>query len=304
MTASADIPIRATIDLSHDGLNLVGETTGGSVANYAFGPGIDKPLIVNKAGAISYFNADGLGSVAGTTSPAGTFDYNSVFDAWGSARSETGTRTISFTYTGREVSDAGLQFYRARYYQPSVGRFQSEDLLRQLADVSDFRYVFNNPLTLCHPFGLQTVPVCTTPPPPHTPPNFAPPSESAQAACAWVCNIGMGAALVYVCPVSLPWTAAGRGRLVVGAGMNAYGCTKICGYGGPVFPSPLPPTPPGPPSPPNCGPTPDFCPLPTPSPNAPDSTPPGPVFPGTPPPTPNPAPCPTPGPLGGPIPTW
>jgi RHS repeat-associated protein len=84
-------------------------------------------LIVNKAGTISYFNADGLGSVTGTNSPAGTYDYRSVFDAWGSVRSETGTRTSSFTYTGRETGEGGLHFYRARYYQPSVGRFTQED---------------------------------------------------------------------------------------------------------------------------------------------------------------------------------
>jgi hypothetical protein len=60
---------------------------------------------------------DALGSIAGTNSAAGTFDYNSVFDAWGTVRSETGTRTNSFTYTGREVGEAGLEFYRARFLQ-------------------------------------------------------------------------------------------------------------------------------------------------------------------------------------------
>ena len=60
---------------------------------------------------------DALGSIASTNSAAGTFDYNSVFDAWGTVRSETGTRTNSFTYTGREVGEAGLEFYRARFLQ-------------------------------------------------------------------------------------------------------------------------------------------------------------------------------------------
>lgn len=57
----------------YDGLNLVGEATGATTTNYAFGPGIDEPLIVNKAGTIFYFNADGLGSWrARTTLPVRT----------------------------------------------------------------------------------------------------------------------------------------------------------------------------------------------------------------------------------------
>jgi len=116
----------------YDGLNLVGEMTGGTISNYAFGPGIDEPLIVNRAGTISFFNADGLASVAGTNNAAGTYDYSSVSDAWGSVRSETGTRTNSFTYSGRETGEAGLHFYRARLLQPGVGRFTQEDPLRAI----------------------------------------------------------------------------------------------------------------------------------------------------------------------------
>lgn len=117
----------ATTTYLYDGLNLVGETTGGTLTNYAFGPSVDDPLIVNKTGTISYFNADGLGSVAGTNSAAGTYDYNSVFDAWGIVRSETGTRTNSFTYTGRETGEVGLHFYRARFFDTARGQFTQED---------------------------------------------------------------------------------------------------------------------------------------------------------------------------------
>ena len=138
----------------YDGLNLVGETTGGTVTNYAFGPGIDEPLIVNRAGTISYFTADGLGSIAGTNNAAGTFDYSSVFDAWGSVRSEIGTRTNSFTYTGREVGEAGLHFYRARFLQPGVGRLTQEDRVRLFGGPSNYAYVLNEPISLWDPVGL------------------------------------------------------------------------------------------------------------------------------------------------------
>jgi len=32
-----------------------------------------------------------------------------------------------FTYTAREQEETGLYYYRARYYQPGIGRFISED---------------------------------------------------------------------------------------------------------------------------------------------------------------------------------
>ncbi len=40
----------------------------------------------------------------------------------------TGTLNNPFSYTGREFdSETGLYYYRARYYDPSAGRFLSED---------------------------------------------------------------------------------------------------------------------------------------------------------------------------------
>lgn len=68
--------------------------------------------------------------------------------------------TNSFQFTGREYDGAGLSFYRARYYSPTVGRFISEDPLgfpgSPLADL--YAYVGNNPVSLLDPLGL--VPGC------------------------------------------------------------------------------------------------------------------------------------------------
>jgi RHS repeat-associated protein len=176
----------------YDGLNLVGETAGATITSYAFGPGIDEPLIVNKAGTISYFNSDGLGSIAGTNSPSGTFDYNSIFDAWGSIRSETGTRTNSFTYTGREVGEAGLHSYRARFLDPARGRFTQEDP-RGLkgASPSLYEYAVNRPTSLIDPMGL-TAGGRRPGPPPAPPPvchNCGPNGPRVQAAVSGVCSL-------------------------------------------------------------------------------------------------------------------
>ena len=139
----------------YDGLNLVSETTGGATTRYAFGPSIDEPLAAYASGAVSYLNADGLGSVVATNNTAGTVTHSSIFDAWGVAKSETGTRAHSFTYTGREVAEAGLHFSRARFLDSMRGRFISEDLLRFAGAVHFDIYAGNRPTMYRDPLGLQ-----------------------------------------------------------------------------------------------------------------------------------------------------
>ena len=141
----------------YDGLNPVSETTAGETTSFLNGPGIDEPLAMAKAGAVSYFGVDGLGSIVTTNDPAGNLTHSIHFDAWGGTRSETGARSHPFTYTGREVGEAGLLFYRARFYQPSIGRFTQEDPIRSLVWVdgdSAYGYVQNSPIHRSDPLGL------------------------------------------------------------------------------------------------------------------------------------------------------
>ncbi len=109
---------------------------------------------MSKAGQISYMSSDGLGSVVATNDPTGTVSHSVVFDAWGNTKSEVGTRVHPFTYTGREVGEAGFLHYRARQYQPSVGRFGSEDPLDSAPAIPPYRYPHNSPTVYVDPLGL------------------------------------------------------------------------------------------------------------------------------------------------------
>lgn len=57
--------------------------------------------------------------------------------------------------TSREWDDeAGLYFYRARYYDAQIGRFITEDPIGfDGGDVNFYAYVQNNPVNFIDPFG-------------------------------------------------------------------------------------------------------------------------------------------------------
>ena len=58
-------------------------------------------------------------------------------------------------FTGREYdSETGLYFYRARYYDPAIGRFISEDPIGfEGGDLNLYAYVRNNPVIYKDPHG-------------------------------------------------------------------------------------------------------------------------------------------------------
>jgi RHS repeat-associated protein len=58
-------------------------------------------------------------------------------------------------YTGREYDpNTGLYYYRARYYDPTIGRFISEDPLGFGAGINFYAYAGNNPVNFNDPMGL------------------------------------------------------------------------------------------------------------------------------------------------------
>jgi RHS repeat-associated protein len=50
-------------------------------------------------------------------------------------------------------SETDLHYYRARYYDPIVGRFLSEDPIRFSGGIDFYFYTRNNPVTFNDPFG-------------------------------------------------------------------------------------------------------------------------------------------------------
>jgi RHS repeat-associated protein len=75
------------------------------------------------------------------------------YDAWGTPTGLTGT-IPQYGYTGREPDATGLIYYRARYYDPTLGRFISRDPTGFAGgDINLYTYVRNNPVNFDDPSG-------------------------------------------------------------------------------------------------------------------------------------------------------
>ncbi len=143
----------------YTGQNLLAEYGAGwglPTSQYVHGPGIDDVVIRATSIASQYYHQDGLNSVVAVTNTAGTTDATQRFDAWGNKLASTGTAP-HFGYTGREPDETGLIFYRARYYDPTVGRFTQRDPIRFYGGINYYVYVDNNPINAYDPSGLELV---------------------------------------------------------------------------------------------------------------------------------------------------
>jgi len=125
-------------------------------ARYTHGPGIDEPLIVETSGVSSYYHADGLGSITELTDNAGTVVQSYTYSSFDKIESQLYPNFVQpYTFTSREFDpETGLYYYRARAYDPSIGRFLSEDPIRfNGGDINLYPYVMNNPVNLTDPTG-------------------------------------------------------------------------------------------------------------------------------------------------------
>ena len=119
-----------------------------------------------KSNTVSHLMPDGHGSTRLLTGTNGAISDRYTYDAYGKALDfTTGTLTplsTKFLYTGEQF-DADLQQYylRARYYNPTVGRFSVPDQLdgtpNDPLSLHKYAYTQNNPVNSRDPSGNETL---------------------------------------------------------------------------------------------------------------------------------------------------
>jgi len=108
----------------------------------------------------NWYLTDRLGSVTGITDATGALINSTTYDSYGHILSQSNPAVAdALGFTGREFdTETGLYYFRARYYNPDLGKFQSEDPLGfESGEENLTRYADNNPIAYLDPYGLQTV---------------------------------------------------------------------------------------------------------------------------------------------------
>jgi RHS repeat-associated protein len=107
---------------------------------------------------VFYLLGDHLGGTNRIVNSSGVSIGELRYRAWGETRYTTGAVGTDYRYTGqRQEAGLGLYYYRARWYDPGLGRFTSPDNLGPTLGLSKshdlYGYALGNPMKFIDPSG-------------------------------------------------------------------------------------------------------------------------------------------------------
>jgi RHS repeat-associated protein len=144
-----------TTKLLYDGPNVVQESVGGTATgNLITGLGADQIFSrKTSAGTDSYLTNSQKSTIALANSE-GKVKTTYTYDPFGTTTTEGTASTNPYQYTGRENDGDGLQYNRARYYNPANARFISQDPTGFPGSGANlYQYTLGDPLDFTDPTG-------------------------------------------------------------------------------------------------------------------------------------------------------
>ena len=138
--------------------NLVAEadTNNNITRYYIYGNGL--LAMVTPANAVYCYHYNATGSTVAITDSSKVVQNKYSYDPFGNVMTQTEAVTQPFKYVGQfgvMTEPNGFYYMRARFYDPAVGRFVSEDPSGfEGGDVNLMAYVSGNPVLLIDPWGL------------------------------------------------------------------------------------------------------------------------------------------------------
>jgi RHS repeat-associated protein len=141
----------------YDGAQAIAEIIGSAItATYLTGLQLDEVLARYAGTGNKSLLTDALGSVIAQANDQQGIQNFYAYTPYGEAQALGPDDNNPIQYTARENDQTGLYFYRARYYDPVLKRFISEDPIGLNGGLNVYRYVRNSPLRFIDPLGLTT----------------------------------------------------------------------------------------------------------------------------------------------------
>ncbi len=133
------------------------QTSGSSTQTTTYYAVGGKRVAADVNGTFYSFGYDALGSQVAVLNATGSLVGAQLYGPYGASRYNTGTLPTSIGFTGQRAdSVTGLDYYGARYYDPSVGQFLSVDSVQGNAQGMDpYAYVGGNPESRTDPTGQR-----------------------------------------------------------------------------------------------------------------------------------------------------
>ena len=140
-----------------DGGNVAVEIKGNEITKYVRGVNL---ITQEKNGQRYYYLYNGHGDVVQIVDNAGNVVNNYEYDEWGNITGQTEGIENPFKYAGEYFDkETGLYYLRTRYYDPTIGRFISEDSYpgkdNDPLSLNLYTYCHNNPVNLFDPSGHE-----------------------------------------------------------------------------------------------------------------------------------------------------
>jgi RHS repeat-associated protein len=145
----------------YDGPNLAMEYYSGAVLRryVPSGLGVDQPLVWYEGagtGTPRWLQADNLGSVVAYSDASGNQHFTTGYGPFGEVPNFYSTR---YEYTGQlNIPELSLFDFKARAYDPNLGRFLSADPAGYASDINSYAYVGNDPVNGTDPSGMTDIP--------------------------------------------------------------------------------------------------------------------------------------------------